>query len=140
MQKRNDAVTCEGMLQYVSSTSPEYYTDFLAITLDEKKEEEAKTKEKVSQELDSIFEMTEENLQKTSRVLATTYAPLNPQGANAISKPSAVKTPSVETAGVAKPNNAQVVPAVTEKNAVKEVATQEAAAQDKDAKTENANK
>jgi len=91
---KKDEIACTSLFTYVSSKSPEYYTEFLNISLDEQKTKEAQDKEKISNELDAIFKTIEDNMQKTSRLLTTTFAPVAPLSSAAIDVPSA---PTAET-------------------------------------------
>ena len=84
---KKDNVSCNSLFTYISSKSPEYYTEFLDISLDEQKEKEAKNKEKISNEFDTIFKNIEDNLQKTSRLLTTTFAPSAPLSSAAVNVP-----------------------------------------------------
>ena len=88
---KKDEASCASLFQYISSKSPEYYTEFLAVTLDKHKEEDKKKQEKISNELDSIFEQIDENMKKTSRLLTTTYAQTSQSGVSSISIPEAPK-------------------------------------------------
>lgn len=86
---RKETVSCEALFQFISSKSPEYYTEFLNISLDTQKEEDKKEREKISKELDDIFEKLEDNMKKTSRILTTTFAPVAPLPSAAITIPNA---------------------------------------------------
>ena len=70
--------SCQSLFRYISSKSPEYYTDFLAVSVETQKELDTKTKKRQSQELDTLFQNAEANLNKASRLLNTTVAPVNP--------------------------------------------------------------
>ena len=113
---RKDSISCDSLFQYVSSKSPEYYTDFLAVTLDKQKEEDEKKQEQVSQELDTMFDNIEENLQKTSRLLTTTYATANSLSTSAVNVPPA---PNAKTANESadKKDDAPAVKPAEEKKA-----------------------
>ena len=84
---KKDDVACTSLFTYVSSKSPEYYTEFLNVSLDEQKKKDAQDKAKISGELDKIFKTIEDNMQKTSRLLTTTFAPVAPMSSSAVNVP-----------------------------------------------------
>ena len=95
---RKDSISCESLFSFISSKSPEYYTNFLAVTLDKQKEEDKKEQEKINKELDEVFEKIEENLQKTSRLLTTTFAQsASSSAATAVNIPDAPTKPVERT-------------------------------------------
>lgn len=97
---KKDDIACTSLFTYVSSKSPEYYTEFLNISFDEQKNRDAQNQEKISNELDEVFKTIEENMQKTSRLLTTTFAPVAPMSSSAVNVPSA-PTPANTQAPVA---------------------------------------
>ena len=67
-------LSCQSLFRYISSRSPQYYTDFLAVSPEAQKEIENKEKERQSQELDVLFRNIELNINKASRILKSTVA------------------------------------------------------------------
>ena len=102
---------CQSLFRYISSKSPEYYTDFLAVSVENQKELDNKTKERQSQELDTLFKNAEANLNKASRLLNTTVAPVNPLPA-AASEKKPVPMPAVSAPGVSDQKPAVSAPGV----------------------------
>ncbi len=100
-----NGLSCQSLFRYISSKSPEYYTDFLAVSVENQKELDNKTKERQSQELDTLFKNAEANLNKASRLLNSTVAPVNPLPA-AASEKKPVPMPAVSTPGVPAPTTA----------------------------------
>ena len=95
--KMQDIQSCQSLFKYISSKSPEYYTDFLAVSMETQKEMDIKEKQRQSEELDTLFKNAEANMNTTARLLNTTVAPVNPLPA-AITLPEDKTSPASDSA------------------------------------------
>lgn len=91
-EERKGGLSCQSLFKYISSKSPEYYTDFLAVSIENQKEMDSKEKARQSQELDTLFKNVEANMNRTARLLNNTVAPGNPL-------PAAISNTAVTTGG-----------------------------------------
>lgn len=89
-EKNQDIQSCQSLFKYISSKSPEYYTDFLAVSLETQKEMDLKEQQRQTEELDTLFKNAEANMNKTARLLNNTVAPVNPL-------PAAIPMPAAPT-------------------------------------------
>lgn len=68
-KKRDGNFSCAALFHYISPKNPQYYTDFMAVTIDEQEKVDQKTVERNGQELDSMFRNVEVNLSKITKAL-----------------------------------------------------------------------
>lgn len=107
-EDKKGGLSCQSLFRYISSKSPEYYTDFLTVSIENQKEMDSKERERQSQELDTLFKNVEANMNRTARLLNTTVAPVNPLPAAGINNNNAAPTNATATSSA---------PAPTENNA-----------------------
>lgn len=61
--------SCSALFHYISPKSPQYYTDFMAVSIDEQEETDKETLQRQGQELDTMFRNVEMNMGKISRAI-----------------------------------------------------------------------
>ena len=84
--------SCQSLFHYISSKSPEYYTDFLEVSIEDQKELDSQEKERQTQALDKLFSTVESNLNDTIKLLQNTNPPTNPLPASLSSVSNSVST------------------------------------------------
>lgn len=65
----NNNFSCSALFHYISPKSPQYYTDFMAVSIDEQEETDKETLQRQGQELDTMFRNVEMNMGKISRAI-----------------------------------------------------------------------